>query len=182
MQKSLQELKEQKSQQNETGGMVLSADFTRLLYESPLVSGLMDGDMPYSHKVEPQLQETCQQLSLDYAAMSKELQQALNADYLLYDDCSPWAMVQTFLEGRKLGPAGNDLYEAIKLNHTLSKAQEELLEKICLKIGHEDWPAAILQEIAQTQHLYDKCMESCSAPGRLPVQPLPFEGKEEEDI
>jgi hypothetical protein len=74
------------------------------------------------------------------------------ADFELVD-CSqePLFQVVDFLGSRKLGPAGMELYEAISCRNALKESQIALLEKICSKLGHKDWPIQILQEISTYQ-------------------------------
>lgn len=166
-------------QTDSTGVLTLSHTLSQLLYDAPLVKKIMDNCELFTDKEAAILQGECQRLGLDYDVMSKEIQQALNADFCIYDDMSPWALFLEFLEGRKLGPAGQELLQAIKLNHTLTEPQEELLEKICLKIGHLNWPEAILREISDTQGLYREAEKACSLPSKLPWEPAPSVKEEE---
>ena len=183
LEKSLQELKDQKSQQsNPSGGYTLSHTLSQAIYDSKLIKEVMDDT--FDEIPEPQkaaiLERECQRLGLDPVVIAKEIQEARDshADFIIYEDCDPWSLFQTFLEGRKLGPAGNDLYLAIKYNHTLSDVQEELLSKVCLKINHPDWPAGILKSIDTYQshmaHL-QQAPAGVFPEHRLPWEPLPVE-------
>ena len=74
------------------------------------------------------------------------------ADFELVD-CSqePLFQVVDFLDSRKLGPAGLELYESLSCRNVLTETQIALLEKICSKMGHKDWSVQILQEISTYQ-------------------------------
>lgn len=89
------------------------------------------------------------------------------------DPCSgPIWDVLAFLEARpKLGPAGRSLYSALTGFKPLTEAQEELLVKICQKMGHEDWLEPILHELEATLLALAHVDQECSlkpAGWRLP--------------
>lgn len=75
----------------------------------------------------------------------------------------PLFQVLAFLESRpKLGPAGRSLLQGLCGNRPLTEAQEELLVKICQKLGHEDWIEAILQEMDSTIQALAHVDQECS--------------------
>jgi hypothetical protein len=79
------------------------------------------------------------------------------------DPCSgPIWDVQAFLEARKLGPAGRSLYSGLSGYQALTEAQEALLQKVCKKMGHEDWLEPILQEIEEYNHALAHVDAECS--------------------
>lgn len=85
------------------------------------------------------------------------------ADFKLVDiSAEPWPQVLAFLESRRLGSSGLALYEALRLRHALRDDQQDLLEKLCIKLGHSDWPEAILKEIASFNIALELCNKECS--------------------
>lgn len=97
----------------------------------------------------------------------KRLPQATDEDGPDFElvDCSqePLFQVMAFLEARpKLGPAGMSLLHGLTGFKPLTEAQEELLEKVCKKMGHEDWMEPILHELASTLQALAACDQECS--------------------
>jgi len=93
----------------------------------------------------------------------KSQQQSEDPDFELVD-CSqePLFQVLAFLESRKLGPAGMGLLHGLTGHRPLTEAQEALLQKVCKKMGHEDWMEPILQELDSTLQPLAACDQECS--------------------
>ena len=108
------------------------------------------------------LDSLCQQM--ENLKQQKSQQQSEDPGFELVD-CSqePLFQVMAFLEARpKLGPAGRSLYSGLTGFKPLTEGQEELLEKVCKKMGHEDWLEPILQELASTLQALAACDQECS--------------------
>lgn len=79
-------------------------------------------------------------------------------------DCSqePLFQVISFLESRKLGPAGMSLLTALTGYRPLTEAQEELLQKVLAKMGCPEALQDIKDELASTLQALAACDAECS--------------------
>ncbi len=176
LQKELQNLKNQKSKQDEGEDLFLSNNLALLMYEAPLIEKVICDDLPYSSEVRSILQEQCYKLDLNPMAMEKELLQSAECEgFLFYNDMSPRGQLMTFMCSKELGPKAQGLYDALKLTQALTDDQKTLLQKICIKMGHPDWPELIIddieEEIAAREQGYEQQSPATgdrSLPGRLP--------------
>lgn len=153
LQKDLQKLKQQKSEPH--GDLLLSDDIALLMQESPLISQVIAGDQPYTSVIEEILREQAEKLGLDVAAMTAELQKALDCDgFLISSDMSPRGRVMSFIYSQRMGPATRGLYDALMLTQPLTDDQKLLLERVCQKMGQPDWPEIIEEETAAREQEY----------------------------
>jgi len=147
LEKALNRIGQEKKDDSDSLG--ISDDLALLMYEYPIIDKVFSEAHPYNQEVREILQSGSHKLGLDAGKMEQELQLVLEADvsFLLCNDMSPRGRVMTFMVSKKMGPKARDLYNSLNQKHALTDGQKLILQKICQKMGHEDWYEIILEDI-----------------------------------